>query len=151
MSKIITSEQEWDFRFLELAASISKWSKDPSTKVGAVISDENNRVVSVGYNGFPKEIRDDSRLHDREMKYQIVVHAEINALLFAERSVKGCTLYTWPFMPCSRCASAIIQAGISRVVSVENKEPRWADSFRLAHDMFTEARIPLVLADASES
>ena len=142
---------KWDYNFLELAKTVSTFSKDPSTKVGAVIADENNRVVSIGFNGFPKGIKDDHRLDNREMKYQIVVHAEVNALLFAERSVKGCTLYTWPFMPCCRCASSIIQAGIRRVVSLENKEERWLDSFRLSHDMFTEARIPLVLADASES
>lgn len=142
---------KWDYNFLELAKTVSTFSKDPSTKVGAVIADENNRVVSIGFNGFPKGIKDDHRLDNREMKYQIVVHAEVNALLFAERSVKGCTLYTWPFMPCSRCASTIIQAGISRVVSVENTDKRWADSFRLSHDMLTEARIPIVLADTGRS
>lgn len=142
---------KWDKNFLELAKAVSTFSKDPSTKVGAVIVDGDNRVVSIGFNGFPKGIKDDHRLDDREMKYKIVVHAEMNALLFAERSVKGCRLYTWPFMPCSRCASAIIQAGISMVVSVENKEERWLDSFRLSHDMLTEARIPIVLAKIDES
>ena len=142
---------KWDRNFLELAMTVSSFSKDPSTKVGAIIVDEDNRVVSIGFNGFPKGIKDDHRLSDRDMKYKMVVHAEMNALLFANRSVKGCTIYTWPLMPCCRCASSIIQAGISRVVSVENKDQRWADSFRLSHDMFTEARIPIVLANASES
>tara|TARA_B100002019_G_scaffold293174_1_gene319145 strand:+ start:1657 stop:2118 length:462 start_codon:yes stop_codon:yes gene_type:complete len=142
---------KWDENFLELAKTVSTFSKDPSTKVGAVIVDDDHRVVSIGFNGFPKGIRDDHRLENREMKYKLIVHAETNALLFANGSVEGCTLYTWPFMPCCRCASSIIQAGIRRVVSLENKEERWLDSFRLSHDMFTEARIPLVLADASES
>lgn len=142
---------KWDYNFLGLAKTVSAFSKDPSTKVGAVIADENNRVVSIGFNGFPKGIKDDHRLENREMKYKLIVHAETNALLFANGCVEGCTLYTWPFMPCCRCASSIIQAGIRRVVSLENKEERWLDSFRLSHDMFTEARIPLVLADASES
>lgn len=131
----------WDDRFLELATVISSWSKDPSTKVGAVIVDDDNRVVSIGYNGFPKGIKDDHRLDNRDLKYDMVVHAEANALLFANAPTKGCTIYTWPFQPCSRCASLIIQAGIRRVVSVENKDQKWSKNFQLAHDMLTEARI----------
>lgn len=58
--------QLWDFRFLDMSELISGWSKDPSTKVGSVIVDENNRIISVGYNGFPKNVSDDKRLDDRE-------------------------------------------------------------------------------------
>lgn len=134
---------KWDKNFLELAKTVSTFSKDPSTKVGAVIADDDNRVVSIGYNGFPKGIKDDHRLENRDLKYDMIVHAEANALLFANAPVKGCTIYTWPFMPCSRCASLIIQAGIRRVVSVENKEDRWVNSFLLSHDMLTEARIEI--------
>jgi dCMP deaminase len=134
----------WDDRFLELATVISSWSKDPSTQVGAVIADDDNRVISIGYNGFPKGIKDDQRLDNRELKYEMVVHAEANALLFANAPVKGCTIYTWPFQPCSRCAALIIQAGIRRVVSVENKDQKWCSNFQLAHDMLTEARIEIV-------
>lgn len=131
----------WDDRFLELATVISSWSKDPSTQVGAVIVDDDNRVISIGYNGFPKGIKDDHRLSNRDLKYEMVVHAEANALLFANAPVKGCTIYTWPFQPCSRCASLIIQAGIRRVVSVENKDQKWCGNFQLAHDMLIEARV----------
>jgi len=134
----------WDDRFLELATVISSWSKDPSTQVGAVIVDDDNRVISIGYNGFPKGVKDDHRLDNRELKYEVVVHAEANALLFANASVKGCTIYTWPFQPCSRCASLIIQAGIRRVVTVENKDQKWSSNFQLAHEMMTEARIEIV-------
>lgn len=134
---------KWDKNFLELAKTVSTFSKDPSTKVGAVIVDNDNRVISIGYNGFPKGIRDDNRLDNRDLKYDMVVHAEANALLFANAPVKGCTIYTWPFQPCSRCASLIIQAGIQRVVSVENEETRWVSNFQLAHDMLTEARIKI--------
>ena len=116
---------KWDKRFLELAKLIGSWSKDPSTQVGAVIVDENNRLVSVGYNGFPIGIEDNQRLFDREEKYDIIVHAEVNALMFANKSVEGCTLYTWPFPPCSRCAGLIIQSGITRVVSVVHTGERW--------------------------
>ena len=132
---------KWDKNFLELAKTVSTFSKDPSTKVGAVIVDDDNRVISIGYNGFPKGIKDDYRLDNREVKYEMVVHAEANALLFANAPVKGCTIYTWPFQPCSRCASLIIQAGVQRVVSVENEETRWVSNFQLAHDMLTEARV----------
>ena len=132
---------KWDKNFLELAKTVSTFSKDPSTKVGAVIVDNDNRVISIGYNGFPKGIRDDNRLDNRDLKYDMVVHAEANALLFANAPVKGCTIYTWPFQPCSICASLIIQAGIRRVVSVENKDQKWSNNFQLAHDMLTEARV----------
>jgi len=132
---------KWDKNFLELAKTVSTFSKDPSTKVGAVIVDDDNRVISIGYNGFPKGVKDDHRLDNRDLKYDMVVHAEANALLFANAPTKGCTIYTWPFQPCSRCASLIIQAGVQRVVSVENEETRWVSNFQLAHDMLTEARV----------
>lgn len=141
------SYKNWDHRFLDLAKFISDWSKDPSTKVGAVICDENNRVISVGYNGFPKNVEDDERLYNREMKYQIIVHGEINAILFANKSVKGCTLYTYPFQPCSRCASLIIQSGISRVVTLKNKCDRWKDDFNLSSNLFKESNINLEFLD----
>lgn len=135
---------KWDNNFLALANTVSMFSKDPSTKVGAVIVDDDNRVISIGYNGFPKGIRDDNRLRNRELKYEMIVHAEANALLFANAPVRGCTIYTWPFQPCSRCASLIIQAGIRRVVSVESKDQKWRENFQLAHDMMTEARIEII-------
>lgn len=131
----------WDHRFLQLAKLVSGWSKDPSTKVGAVISDINNRVVSIGYNGFPKSIIDNGRLFDRETKYKMIVHGEMNAILFANRSLHDCTLYTYPFMPCPRCASMIIQAGIKRIVSYENKSDRWESEFEISRELFKEANI----------
>jgi dCMP deaminase len=133
---------KWDNRFLDLAKLCGSWSKDPSTQVGAVIVDDNNRIVSVGYNGFPQGVEDsEERLLDREQKYDIIVHAEANALMFANKSVEGCTLYTWPFQPCSRCAGIIIQSGISRVVSIIRKDERWQKNFKLASKLFEEAGI----------
>lgn len=135
---------KWDKRFLELAKLVGSWSKDPSTKVGAVITDDYNRIVSVGYNGFPIGVEDsEERLFDRDKKYDIIIHGEINAILSASRSVKGCTLYTWPFQPCSRCASLIIQSGITRVVSVIQEEKRWKKNFELARQLFQESGIIL--------
>ncbi len=132
---------KWDNRFLVLAKLIGSWSKDPSTKVGAVIVDEDNKIVSLGYNGFPKKISDNDRLNHRETKYNIVVHAEMNALAFANKSVEGCTLYTYPFEPCPRCACSIIQYGIKRVVSVVNTDERWEDQFKLSRELFKEAGV----------
>ena len=134
---------KWDMNFLGLAANVATWSLDPSTKVGAVIVDKDNRVVSVGYNGFPKGIKDNERLNDRVLKYQMIVHAEANAILFARGSVKGCTIYTFPFMPCSNCASLLIQSGIKKVVSVPSTEKRWESNFNIAKDMFEEAGVSL--------
>ena len=138
---------KWDYRFLDLAEFVSSWSKDPSTKVGAVIADHNNRIVSIGYNGFPKNIFDDDRLNNRDTKYKMVVHGEMNAILFANKSLEFCTLYTYPFMPCSRCASMIIQTGIQRVVSYNNIPERWCEEFNMSKYLFKEANIELMLYD----
>jgi len=135
----------WDNKFIGLAEHISSWSKDPSTKVGAVITDTDNRIVSVGYNGFPRGIADDARLDDRSTKYELIVHGEINAILFAGRSLKGCTLYTWPFQPCTRCAAIVIQSGITRVVAPKNTSERWKDSFEMSTNMFAEAGVELTI------
>ena len=137
---------KWDKRFIDLAEHISTWSKDPSTKVGAVIVDDDRRIVSVGYNGFPAGVDDHTdRYDDREIKYEMIIHGEINAILFANKDLKGCTLYTWPFQPCSRCASIVVQKGISRVVTLVNKDPRWKKSFDLSAKIFKEADTELVL------
>ena len=138
--------KKWDKRFLELAKLVGSWSKDPSTQVGAVIVDDHKRIVSIGFNGFPKGVQDsEKKLLDRERKYSIIVHAEANALMFANKSVVGCTIYTYPFQPCSRCAGLIIQAGIKRVVSIKNSDPRWEKNFNLSRQLFNEAGIILEL------
>ena len=149
MNKESVDLRDWDTRFLDLAEHISKWSKDPSTKVGAVIVDNWRRIVSTGYNGFPQGVMDSyDRLSNRELKYEMIVHAEINAILFAPLDLRGMTLYTTPFMPCSRCASLIIQSGISKVVSYSVEEnPRWKDSLSLAKELFDEAEVELILLE----
>tara|TARA_R110002050_G_scaffold283273_2_gene431614 strand:+ start:1157 stop:1591 length:435 start_codon:yes stop_codon:yes gene_type:complete len=136
--------KKWDLRFIEMARNAASWSKDPSTQVGSVIVDDDKRVVSVGYNGFPKGVSDDERLYDREEKYKMIVHAERNALLFANKDVKNCNLFTYPFMPCSVCAGMIIQAGIKRVVTVKNSNNRWQKDFVISRKMFKEAEVDLI-------
>ena len=138
------SLNKWDWRFLRLAAEVAKWSKDPSTQVGSVIVNAKNQVLSLGFNGFPRGISDDFRLQDRTIKYEMVVHAEANALLHAKEDVEGATLYLWPFLSCSRCAALVIQSGIKRVVAPEatpEQLERWGDAFKLSHDMFYEAKV----------
>lgn len=139
---------KWDLRFLKLSDYWANMcSKDPSTKVGAVIVD-GNRLVSMGYNGFPQGVDDtEERLNDRSIKYEITLHGEENALILAGRSVEGCTIYTTPFMPCSRCAIKIIQHGISRVVAPINNNPRWIENFKLTQMLFDEAGVQLDLYD----
>ena len=131
----------WDSRFLRIAEEVSSWSKDPSTKVGAVIVDNQNRVVSMGYNGFPKGVCDDKRLEDREAKYKRIVHAEMNALLFSSRPVVDCRIYTYPFLPCPRCAGPIIQSGINMVISPRSNNERWSADFEISREIFSEAGI----------
>ncbi len=133
--------EKWDRRFLELAKYISSYSKDPSTKVGAVIVDKDGRsIVSTGYNGFAKGVKDTAeRLNNRDIKYKIVCHAEMNAILFAKRDLTGCILYTYPFGCCSSCASYIIQTGISRVVFPKTDNPRWTESIALSKKIWDES------------
>ena len=139
----------WDRRFIELANLVGSWSKDPSTKCGAVIVDNQHRVISVGFNGFPSKFPDDPKLwNDRETKLNLVLHAEENAILFSKQDLSGCTIYTIPMPPCSRCASKIAQAGIIRVVAPRpnvEQARRWNDSFLLAQTIYKELDIELEL------
>ena len=135
----------WDERFLGLAKYIASWSKDPSTKVGSVIVDGNNRIISTGFNGLPSGVSDTmARLDNRELKYQMVVHAERNAIIDARQSLSGYKIYVWPMMPCSVCAAMIIQTGINEVIAPLSDNPRWVDSFKLTVEMFNEANINLI-------
>src|SRR3989344_3803921 len=134
--------EKGDRRFLALAEHVAQWSKDPSTKTGAVIVDSNNRIVSVGYNGFPRNVNDSiERLENREIKYKIIVHCERNALLFARGSVERCRMYVWPFMPCAPCAAMIIQAGIAEIIAPVSDNSRWVEDFKLAQTLFAEAKV----------
>lgn len=139
------STSKWDARFLALAGHVAGWSKDPSTKVGAVIVDRQRRVVSMGFNGFPQGVED--RLDvSRETKLARTIHAEANALLFAQRNLAGCAIYvTRP--PCSNCGALIIQSGIARVVYAAPDAAfmaRWGDSIRESEMMFRLAGVDVV-------
>ena len=118
--------RKWDTRFLLRARDTANWSKDPSTKVGAVVVNERNVAMGEGYNGFARGVLDTKeRLENRELRYKLVLHAEENALAFANRT-QGCTLFSWPIPPCPHCMSLAIQHGIVRVVAPKNDgEGRW--------------------------
>lgn len=136
---------KWDLRFLRLADHISQWSKDPSTKTGAVIVDQNRRIISTGFNGLPQGVIDlPQRYMDRDEKYGMIMHADLNAILFAGRNLMGCTLYTMPIEPCDRCAAAICQSGITRVLSIcltAEIALRWETFCQRARTMLAERNI----------
>ena len=136
--------RKWDLRFISMAKLVATWSKDPSTKCGAVICDSHFRIVSVGYNGYPTGVPDDGSLLIREEKYRKVVHAEINSILFSHRDLGKCTLYVYPLPPCSQCMAAIIQSGIQRVVSMAPSgelASRWETSNAVASEMAAAAGV----------
>ena len=133
---------DWNARFLGLAEHISTWSKDPSTKCGAVIVRPDKTIASMGFNGFPRGVEDlPSVLNNRDEKYQRIIHADMNAILFLREPAYGYHMFIHPMMPCARCASHIIQAGITTVTAPYTDNPRWTESIQLAKDMFTEAGV----------
>ena len=116
----------WDEYFMAMAKLPEQRSKDPNTQVGACIVDKNNRIVSIGYNGFPNGISDDELPWKREgsvldTKYAFVCHAELNAIMNAKRyNLDDCTLYVSLF-PCNECTKLIIQSGIKHIVYYDDK------------------------------
>ncbi len=139
----------WRQWFMGMADHVALASKDPSTKVGAVIADERRVIRGVGYNGFPRGVADDAhRYDDRATKYKYVVYAEANAILNST-GARGCTLYA-TLHPCSACASLIIQAGI-RIVVCRPTIARWADDALFTQAMLVEAGVELVIAPAAET
>jgi len=141
---------KWDRRYFGLARRISYWSKDPKAKVGAVLLDRRGWPIALGYNGFPAGVEDDiEKLEDSELKNQMIVHAEQNALLCAGSGARGGTLYIFGKSVCPRCAVLIIQAGVKRVLGIQpaphanpNSDTHKGGLISLA--MFEEADIEFV-------
>jgi len=138
-------EEKWHIRFMKLALEVASWSKDPSTQVGCVLV-RNKKVLSTGYNGLPKNLSDSlDILHDREKKYELTVHAEVNAVTTAALhgiSTEGATAYV-TFNPCSRCAAVLINAGVTSVYSYGGSiiPTRWLENFILASRILAEAGV----------
>jgi dCMP deaminase len=138
---------------LGMAKHVALLSKDPSTKVGAVIFDPKRRLVSAGYNGFARGVADTKeRLENRETKYKLVLHAEKNAIMFATAPLNDCTLVvTHPC--CAQCAALVIQSGITHVVYPQPSfefVTRWADDLALTYQQFQEAGVTVTEIDEGE-
>ena len=121
----------WEEYFMGVAILSSYRSKDPNTKVGACIVNQDKKIVSLGYNGFPISKTDNDKTYPwkregnpLETKYPYVVHAELNAILNSRADLRNCTIYVTLF-PCNECCKAIIQSGIKEMVYLSNK---YADS-----------------------
>lgn len=157
----IESEYNWVHFFFDVCETISKKSKDPSTKVGCVIVNSGNSIISTGYNGFPIGVNDKlieisdgeikkSKRYERPEKYAWTAHAEENAIAFAARngvSLNGATLYVNRMMPCTRCTRLIIQSGIKKVFVNENAPDetikRWKEDNDIAFTMMEEAGVEI--------
>lgn len=138
----------WDEYFIGVAKLSGKRSKDPSTQVGACIVNDENRIVGIGYNGFPRGCEDDEYPWvnngdglNLDTKYPYVVHAEVNAILNSTTRLKNARLYVTLF-PCHECAKMIIQAGITEVVYVSDKYAHTA-SVMASKKMFNSAGVRL--------
>jgi dCMP deaminase len=138
-------ENKWNNRFMDMAKAVSLWSKDPSTKVGAVAVGSKKQILATGFNGFPRGISDTiERLENREIKYDYIVHAEKNLIYNASytgTSLDGAAIYVYGLPVCLECAKGIIQVGISEIyVSKEclMSKPNWYDSWLKSKAMFEE-------------
>ena len=136
---------KWQKRFFDMAYLVASWSKDPSSQIGAVIVDEQNRVISTGFNGLPVGVKDtDERLGDRATKYKMILHAEENAIMFAKQNLNDCSIYVTKMPPCAHCAALIIQSGIKYVYVPDAEIPeRWRESTELTRQMFKEAGVKI--------
>ena len=145
--------KKWGDRYLGLAREVSTWSKDPSTKVGAVVIGDHGQLLSQGFNGFPRGINDNAaRLKDKQKKYKLVVHAEMNAIYNAGLngiSLDGSTLYVYGLPVCNECAKGIIQVGIKTVVAMRPKDYNkdWDESIKDAEALFKEAEVMYIVKE----
>jgi len=142
--------KKWDKRFMNLAHEIANWSEDKATQVGCLIVNKDQQILTTGFNGFPRGIRNTDDRMIRPVKYQWVEHAERNAIFQAASlgiSIKGSTLYSTLF-PCTDCARAIIQSGIKEVITYyykdTNRYSSW-DDWQVSLEMLEEAWVGIHL------
>lgn len=152
-----TKDLKWHRYYLDMAKHVSTMSKDPSTKVGAVIVDPVlNSVVSTGYNGFPDGVEDlPERIADRDTKLMLTAHAEANAIWRSPRRPEGCDIYVYPTLmipgSCPQCALGIKQSGIKRVFYYKNYNlsKRWEDLAKFTRIIFDEGGVQYCGIDTS--
>jgi dCMP deaminase len=145
MSSVMPEGYKWAKRFLRLAYEVAGWSKDTSTKVGAIAVGKARQLVAEGYNGLPRGVRDLPERFVRPDKYAYTVHAEANLVAHAARSVlEGSTVYC-THLCCAQCAGLLINAGVARIVydsnTFTNMDPKL---FEIAQTMFREAGVALI-------
>jgi len=132
---------KWDSRFMDVANLISTWSKDPDNKVGAVLVSVDNRILSTGYNGLPKNVDHYTSVCKRER----TVHAEVNCIVQAQSSPSGKVMYITRF-PCAQCAALIAQVGISTIHCPDvEMTSSWYMSMCVAREMLIEAGVVIAL------
>lgn len=151
MSKL----HKWDKRFLRIAYEVAHWSKDPSHKIGAVVV-RDKRILATGYNGFPSGVEDlDWRWRTKELKYQYVVHAEMNCIYNAASqgvNLSDTTMYVYGLPVCHECAKGIVSSGIKRVIGATDLSDgiptRWFESYKKTVAMFDEVGVYFTLTDS---
>jgi dCMP deaminase len=145
----------WDERWLQMAKLVATWSKDRSRKTSAVIVDDRDVLIAIGWNGFPRGLRDDvPERHERPAKYAWTEHAERNAIYNAAANgikLRGCKMYM-PWYPCADCARAILQTGIAELICVEPDwaDPHWKADFAVVREMLEEAGLTVRFLDGIE-
>ena len=154
--RLTPSPAAWDQHYLGVALNAARYSKDPATRVGAVIVSPRRRVWGAGYNRFPTSIKETpERMNDRDVKLSLVIHAELNAVFDAQRSDRtafGCTLYlactddsgdVWGGPPCTRCTVHLIEAGIAEIVShpIKATPSKWHADLAVARELLAEAGV----------
>lgn len=141
----------WDEYFMSMAFFVAMKSKDPSTKIGAVIVGQDNEIRSTGFNGLPRGVTEESERLIRPEKYLWYEHGERNAIYNAARMgmvTRGCKMYTQG-IPCTDCARGIIQSGISEVViwnpwdDNPNGREKWVEAAKRSTVMFQEGGVIL--------
>ena len=145
----ISSPDRWTENYLRLAKHIASWSKDPSTKCGAVAVGKHGQILSQGYNGFPRGVSDtEHRLNDRSQKYKFTIHAEMNCIFNASLtgvSLEGADLYVYGLPVCDNCAKGVVQVGFKRVFmcypAAMEERKEWIESYKVSREMFVEAKI----------
>lgn len=145
---------KWDQRFLRLAKEVASWSKDPSSKVGAVIVRPDKTIVSLGFNGFPRGAKDcEENLINRERKLAQTIHAELNAVISARGDTRGNIIYIHPFQPCAPCAAVIKQSGLESIVYSDSGgvPDRWAENFAIARELLYEVGVEYRIVKLNQS
>lgn len=147
----MTNKQlEWDQYFMNIADEVAKKSKDPSSQNGCVIVDARHRPVSFGYNGTIQGADEDKlTLSERPMKYYFAIHSEMNAVLFAQRDLTGCTLYN-RMATCENCLKYCLQAGIKRFVYKDLRVASYKKSAKTMTNIDTDEAVIRLLAAMPE-